>query len=134
MGLTQCNPNREQKAQKGGPVSPNSLLEALGRQVSAWRNACPRARSPADASTRARQGLRRGADVSQSARCRSHAAAALVGGGTVLRARRGMPSRCGRSSASSRISSPKSELAHANHGRVKEAASSLWNQVTVGLG
>ena len=65
-------PNREQEAQKGGPVSPNPLQEALGRQVSAWRNACPRARSPADAPTRARQGLRRGADVSQSARCRSH--------------------------------------------------------------
>ena len=60
------------RAEKGGPVSPNPLQEALGRQVSAWRNACPRARAPADAPTRARQGLRRGADVSQSARCRSH--------------------------------------------------------------
>ena len=60
------------RREKGGPVSPNPLQEALGRQVSAWRNACPRARAPADDPTRARQGLRRGADVSQSARCRRH--------------------------------------------------------------
>ena len=65
-------PESRAGGEKGGPVSPNPLQEALGRQVSAWRNACPRARAPADAPTRARQGLRRGADVSHSARCRSH--------------------------------------------------------------
>ena len=54
------------------PFHPTRCKKRLGVRLAHGVTHARARGAPADAPTRARQGLRRGADVSQSARCRSH--------------------------------------------------------------